>query len=329
MLGRFTSRVSADYSDSAFRRFGIPTIRCDEKIGRTMHIGLFVSNGIGADWAGRDPQKSWNRSLEISRLADELGFESIWVPDHLQSIREGADGPTVEAMMHLAAIAGVTRRVNLSTGVACVSFRNPALLTKMFSTLDVASGGRAEIAIGAGWNEPEWTAYGYPFPSAKERLARLRESLEVIKEMLEPGTSSYKGERYEITDLEMNPLSIRRPRMPIIVGGNGQRVTWRLAAKYADELNLDGPTLDVIPEWMSIVRDRCEEIGRDPASLNVSALIFWRGAKGPERVEALQKMSEFGLSRIHSGSEVESLDSDEPLHALIEDCKQAGVELLS
>jgi alkanesulfonate monooxygenase SsuD/methylene tetrahydromethanopterin reductase-like flavin-dependent oxidoreductase (luciferase family) len=294
-----------------------------------MQIGLFVSNGIGADWAGRDPQKCWDRSLEISKLADDLGFESIWVPDHLQSIRVDTPSPTVEAMMHLTAIAQVTKRVNLSTGVACVSFRNPALLTKMFSTLDVVSGGRAEIAIGAGWHEPEWTAYGIPFPPPKERLARLRESLEIITAMLQPGASDFKGERYEINGLDMDPLSIRQPRMPIIVGGNGQKVTWRLAAKYADELNLDGPDPDIISEWMPIIHERCEEIDRDPATLKVSALVFWRGMKGQERVEKLQNMAELGMSRIHSGNEAESLDSDEPILELIEDCKKAGIELLS
>jgi alkanesulfonate monooxygenase SsuD/methylene tetrahydromethanopterin reductase-like flavin-dependent oxidoreductase (luciferase family) len=293
-----------------------------------MQMGLFVSNGIGADWAGRDPRQRWERSLEIAKLADDLGFESIWVPDHLQSIREGTDSPTVEALMHLTAIAGVTKRVNLSTGVACVSFRNPALLVKMMSTLDVASDGRAEIAIGAGWHEPEWTAYGYEFPSPKERLGRLKESLEIITCMLEPGKSSYRGERYEINDLAMNPLSIRQPRMPIIIGGNGQKVTWRLAAKYADELNLDGPDPDVIKDWFPIIRDRCEEIDRDPATLKVSALIFWRGMKGQERVEKLQHLAELGMSRIHSGNDAATQDSDEPLYELVDDARKAGLELL-
>jgi alkanesulfonate monooxygenase SsuD/methylene tetrahydromethanopterin reductase-like flavin-dependent oxidoreductase (luciferase family) len=293
-----------------------------------MQIGLFVSNGIGAQWAGRDPVTCWNRSLEIAKHADELGFESVWVPDHLQSIRVGTDSPTVEVLMHLTAIAGVTKRVKLSTGVACVSFRNPALLTKMFSTLDVASGGRAEMAIGAGWHEPEWTAYGIEFPPPKERLARLRETLEIMTRMLEPGKSSFKGERYEINEIEMNPLSIRQPRMPIIVGGNGQKVTWRLAAKYADELNLDGPDPDVIASWMPIIRERCEEIDRDPATLPVSALIHWRGKKGQERIETMQKLIEAGLTRFHSGEDPDSMDSDEPLEQLTEEARQAGVELL-
>lgn len=294
-----------------------------------MQIGLFVSNGIGADWAGRDPVQCWNRSLEIVKLADDLGFESVWVPDHLQSIRPNQPSPTVDALMHLTAIAGATKRVKLSTGVACVSFRNPAVLTKMFSTLDVASNGRAEIAVGAGWNESEWTAYGFGFPPAKERLGRLRESLEIITRMLEPGPSSYKGERYEIHDLEMNPLSIRQPRMPVIVGGNGQKVTWRLAAKYADELNLDGPDPDVVKDWMPIIRDRCEEIDRDPSTLSVSALVHWRGVTGQERIEKMQKLAEAGLTRFHSGEDPASQDSDEPLHQLVEECREAGVELLT
>jgi alkanesulfonate monooxygenase SsuD/methylene tetrahydromethanopterin reductase-like flavin-dependent oxidoreductase (luciferase family) len=294
-----------------------------------MRMGLFVSNGIGGDWQDRDPVQMWNRALEIARLADSLGFDAVWVPDHLQNLREEIETPTAEAFMILTAIAGVTERVTLSPGVACVPFRNPALLMKMMATLDVASNGRAEIAVGAGWHEPEFEGYGYGFPSAKVRLAMLREGLEIITRMQQPGRPSFEGEHFRINEVICAPKSVTQPRMPVIIGGNGQKVTWRLAAKYADELNLDGPTVDQIEEWLPIVRQRCEEIDRDPATLPVSALHFWRGVKGQERVEALQRMKEAGMHRLQSGNDRATLDSDEPLHELAEDCRAAGVELLA
>lgn len=122
------------------------------------------------------------------------------------------------------------------------------------------------------------------------------------------------------------PKGRQQPRIPVIVGGNGQKVTWRLAARFADELNLDGPEIAEIREWLLVIRARCEEVDRDPASLPVSAEIWWDGVTGPARVEQLQEIAELGLTRIHSHLR-EAAGSDEPLVAFAEDCRTAGLEM--
>lgn len=209
----------------------------------------------------------------------------------------------------------------------CARFRNPALLAKMITTLDVASGGRAELGIGAGWNEWEWRGYGYGFPPTRERLELMRETLEVLTQMLEPGRATWHGERVHVEDVVCEPKGVQQPRIPIIVGGNGPNMTWRLAARFADELNLDGPEIDRIADWLPTIRQRCEEIARDPATLPVSAEMWWNGATGQERVEGLARLAELGLVRTHSNF-AEAADSDEPIHSFADDCRAAGVELL-
>jgi len=213
-------------------------------------------------------------------------------------VRGPADGPTFEAFTLLSAIAVETHRIRLGPGVARAAFRNPALLVKMAMTLDVASNGRVDLAMGAGWHEGEWRGYGYGYPSAGERLALLREALEVVSRMLEPGPATWHGERFHVDSVISEPKGAGVSRIPIIVGGNGQKVTWRLAARFADELNLDGPELSEIREWLPIIRQRCEEIDRDPATLALSAEIWWKGSAGEERVDRLEQIADLGLARI-------------------------------
>jgi alkanesulfonate monooxygenase SsuD/methylene tetrahydromethanopterin reductase-like flavin-dependent oxidoreductase (luciferase family) len=293
-----------------------------------MRVGVYIPNGAGGDFPGWDMRKAWERTLDLARLSEKLGYESLWVPDHLQNVRVHNDLPTFEIFPQMTAFAMVTERVTIGSAVLCAGWRNPALLYKMMSTLDVASNGRAEIAIGAGWNEWEWRGYGYDFPSGRERLKLLEEALEIISRMQRPGRQSWQGEHFHIDDVVCEPKSIQQPRMPLIVGGNGQKVTWRLAARFADELNLDGPSIEQIAEWMPIIRQRCEEIDRDPATMPVSTLLRWRGVTGQQRVEGLQFLAELGLNRILTDN-VALMDSDEPLYEYVEDCKAAGVELLA
>ena len=293
-----------------------------------MRVGLYIPNGAGADFRGWDVRRAWERTLELARLGERLGFESLWVPDHLQNVRQHDDVPTFEIFPHLTAFAMLTERVTLGSAVLCAAFRNAALMVKMMTTLDVASGGRAEIAIGAGWNEWEFRGYGYGWPAPRERLQLLEEALEITTRMLQPGRASWHGAHMHVEDVVCEPKGLRQPRMPLIVGGNGPKVTWRLAARFADELNLDGPSIDQIAEWLPTIRQRCEEIGRDPATLDVSSLIRWRGVTGRERIEGIQRLAELGLSRILV-DQVALMDSDEPLHAFQEDCRAAGVPLAS
>ncbi len=149
--------------------------------------------------------------------------------------------------------------------------------------MDAISGGRMELGIGAGWKRDEWLAYGYGFPETKERLAALGDHLEVITRMLDGDKNqhaTFEGRYATVRDAINVPKPIQKPRVPIMVGGNGPNVTWRLAAKHADELNVDGMSPGEVAEALPVIRSRCEEIGRDPASLRVSVHL-WQGNVAP------------------------------------------------
>ncbi len=190
-----------------------------------MRAGITILSGLVGEYRGWDPRSAWARAVEMAVVAERLGFSFAWVPDHLQVVKGSDGGPTFEAFSLLAAIAERSERIRLGPGVTCAGFRNPALLVKMATTLDVASGGRFDLALGAGWHEGEWRSFGYDFPPTRERLSQLEETLEIASIMLAPGTATWSGERYRIDSLSVQPRGIQQPRIPIIVGGNGQKVT--------------------------------------------------------------------------------------------------------
>jgi alkanesulfonate monooxygenase SsuD/methylene tetrahydromethanopterin reductase-like flavin-dependent oxidoreductase (luciferase family) len=200
----------------------------------------------------------------------------------------------------------------------------------MICTLDAISGGRAELGLGAGWKRDEWLAYGYGFPEARERLAMLKDQLEIARAMMAQDHASYAGEHNSIKNAINKPAPVQQPRIPIVVGGNGPNVTWRLAAKYADELNLDGMTPDDVREALPTIRARCEEIGRDPASLNVSVHVWWESLDAPtgqQRAEMVASYRELGVSRL-IGMIRGSADSNEALVSWADDCRAGGATLL-
>jgi alkanesulfonate monooxygenase SsuD/methylene tetrahydromethanopterin reductase-like flavin-dependent oxidoreductase (luciferase family) len=201
----------------------------------------------------------------------------------------------------------------------------------MISTMDSISGGRMELGIGAGWKRDEWLAYGYGFPETRERLARLGDDLEVIAEMLagdRHAHATYEGRYAHVRDARNVPKPIQRPRVPIMVGGNGPNVTWRLAARHADELNLDGMTPEELREALPVIRSRCEEIRRDPATLRLSVHIWSEHMEeeGPPRVERLAAYREVGVDRVMTIVR-RSATSDEAVESLAHDARAAGLEL--
>ena len=188
-----------------------------------MQVGVLVPQGWKHEYDGWDPARAWDRTVELARQAEALGFESEWVFDHFHTTPDTTDEITFESFTTLAAIASVTSRVRLGHMVICAGYRNPALVAKLVSTLDVASGGRFEVGIGGGWKEDEWLAYGYGFPETRDRLSALRDALEVITRMLAPGRATYEG-RFASVHAAVNvPKGIQQPRPPIIVGGKRPR----------------------------------------------------------------------------------------------------------
>lgn len=265
-----------------------------------MQVGLMAPQGWKGEYDGWPAADAWARTVELARNAESLGFESLWVFDHFHTVPDPTDEITFESFSMLAALAMVTTRVRLGHMVVCTGFRNPALTAKLSSTIDVISGGRFELGIGAGWKEEEWRAYGYGFPTLGERMAALGDHLEVICAMFGPGRASYEGEHAHVRRAINEPKGLQTPRIPIIVGGNGERVTAGYAVRYADELNLVFLTAAECAERMAAVRARCEAEGRDPATLRIS--LYTRDVDvrptGQERVDAIAAFKEIGLDRI-------------------------------
>ncbi|HLY35655.1 MAG TPA: LLM class flavin-dependent oxidoreductase, partial [Candidatus Limnocylindria bacterium] len=162
-----------------------------------MKVGVIVPQGWTGEYDGWEPARAWARTVAVAQQAERLGFESIWLYDHVHTVPRPTDELTFESFAALSALGALTTRVRLGHVVICTGYRNPALVAKMAATMDVISGGRMELGIGAGWKRDEWLAYGYGFPQTRERLAALRDGLEVITAMLAPGRTThatYAGE---------------------------------------------------------------------------------------------------------------------------------------
>ena len=293
-----------------------------------MEVGVVVPQGWTGEYDGRDARRAWERTVAVARQAERLGFESVWVFDHFQTEPDPTDELTFESFTTLAAMAASTERVRLGQVVICTAYRNPALTAKMIGTMDVISGGRMTLGIGAGWKEDEWRAYGYGFPDTKTRLATLADHLEVITRMLGPGRASFAGNYASVTEAINVPRGLQDPRVPIMVGGNGPNVTWRLAARFADELNVDWLTPDEVRTARPVIASRCEEIGRNPASLRLSVNISRHvlGDARTDRVALLAAYREAGVDRVMGLLPASAL-SDEPLESFAADARAAGCEL--
>ncbi len=292
-----------------------------------MQVGLIAPQGWKGEYDGWDPAEAWARTVELARHAEATGFESLWVFDHFHTVPEPTDEITFESFSQLSALAMVTDRVRIGHMVVCTGFRNPALTAKLASTIDVISGGRFELGIGAGWKEEEWIAYGYGFPSTGERLDALGEHLEVITRMLAPGRATWEGELVSVQGAINEPRGLQ-DRIPVIVGGNGRRRTAGLAVRHADELNFVFLGPDEVAERMAEVRGKCVEAGRDPESLRFSVYTADDPMQEPGegRIDLIRGYAEIGVDRIvcfptKSAPTVEAQDR------FAADCRSAGVAL--
>jgi F420-dependent oxidoreductase-like protein len=293
-----------------------------------MQVGLMAPQGWKGEYDGWRPADAWARTIELAEQAEDLGFESLWAFDHFHTVPEPTDEITFESFSVLAALAMVTRRVRLGHMVICTGFRNPALTAKLSSTLDVISGGRFELGIGAGWKEDEWRAYGYGFPPLATRLDILGDHLAVIEAMLAPGRATVSGRHAYVRGAINEPKGLQQPRIPIIVGGNGRERTAGYAIRFADELNYVFIEPDDIAARMIDVRARCETEGRDPSTLRFS--LYERDERmrhaGQERVDRLARMAEIGLDRIVCFP-TRWDPTLEAQAAFADDCRAAGLTL--
>ena len=235
-----------------------------------MHLGLQLPSFTFADVPD---DVLFERIAEIATAAEAAGFDSFWVMDHYHQIANiGPDtDPMLEAYTLLGGVAARTARIQLGAMVTGVTYRNPAFLAKVVTTLDVVSSGRAILGIGAAWNEEESRAYGYPWPPAAERFERLEDALRICRSMFTQPASTLQGSVHHVEGAMNVPQPIRRGGPPILVGGGGERKTLRLTATYADMWNGFGDVA-TIRHKLDVLEEHCEAVGRDRSEIVATRL---------------------------------------------------------
>lgn len=230
-----------------------------------LRFGVFVPQGWKLEYSGWSAADAWARSKAIAQQAEALGYDHLWVYDHVETVPRREPTHVFEAFTTLAAIAQHTSTIRLGQMVTCAAYRNAGLLAKEAACVDVFSDGRLILGLGAGWFEREYQAYGYRFPGAGERLAILDETLQVLRPLWEDETVTFTGRHVQLDGAYCHPKPIQA-RPEIWVGGGGERVTLRLAALHADKTNWQ-VGLDQFVHKSAVLRAHCEAIGRDPDSI--------------------------------------------------------------
>jgi F420-dependent oxidoreductase-like protein len=233
------------------------------------------------------PQRtSWAWMLDVWRRADELAvFESGWTFDHLYPLFGDSTEDCMEGWIALTALLHETERLRGGVLVTGMVYRHPDVLANMASTLDITSGGRLELGVGAGWNQEECDAFGIHLGSMRERFDRFEEGLEVLQGLLTQDRTTFHGDHYRITDAMNNPKPIQRP-LPICIGGTGRTRTLPLVARHAHHWNYAGTDAAELAELRAVLHDECARIGRDPSEITCSALVRYDGDAARLRADA-------------------------------------------
>lgn len=264
-----------------------------------MKLGLHIPDFT---WEG-GPALLAERLVEVARLSEQAGFDRLSVMDHVWQIEHlgPPENEMLEAYTTLGYLAAHTERVKLLTVVTAVVYRDPGLLAKAVTTLDVLSGGRAMLGIGAAWNEDEARGLGLFFPSTSERFERLEEALQVCLQMWSDNDGAFEGRYYRLGRTLNSPQSLSRPHPPILIGGSGERKTLRLVARYADACNIfDSPELE---HKLDVLREHCQHEGRDYAEIEKT--VQTRFDLGPDgenidgTIEHLRHLAALGVQVAH------------------------------
>ncbi|HLI89696.1 MAG TPA: LLM class F420-dependent oxidoreductase [Ktedonobacteraceae bacterium] len=267
-----------------------------------MKFGVIVPQGWRMDLVGiKDPIEAYETMTRVAQTAEELGYDSIWLFDHFHTVPVPSQEVTFESWISTAALARDTSRVRIGQVVTCNGYRNPALLAKMASTVDVLSHGRLDFGIGAGWYEHEYRAYGYEYPDAPTRLRYLREAVQVILKMWTEDEAYFEGKYYQVRGAINQPKGVQKPHIPLLIGGKGEQVTLRLVAQYADACNINNLAPEEFARKFAILRQHCENVGRDYDSIRRTILLNCAIAETEEK--ALEKATRFNLARITDGVE--------------------------
>lgn len=250
---------------------------------------MFLPQGWRFDLVGIDDAQQWPLMRDLARRADAGPWESVWVYDHFHTTPVPSEEATHEAWSLMAALAASTDRVRLGQMCTCMAYRPPMYLAKVAATVDHVSGGRLEMGIGAGWYEHEWRAYGYGFPRAGERLAMLDEGVQIMRQAWREGRATFSGKHYEVDGAICRPLPLQEGGVPLWIAGGGEKVTLKIAARYADYTNFDG-TPEGFARKSALLAQHCREVGTDFGRITRSA--NYNVAIGRDEAEVQERLDQ-------------------------------------
>jgi F420-dependent oxidoreductase-like protein len=267
-----------------------------------MKCGVIVPQGWRMDLVGiTDPVEAYETMTRVAQMAEELGYDAIWLFDHFHTVPVPTQEVTFECWTSTAALARDTTRVRIGQIVTCNGYRNPALLAKMASTVDVLSGGRLNFGIGAGWYEHEYRAYGYEYPEAPIRLRALREAVQVILKMWSEEEAYFEGTFYQVYGAINQPKGVQRPHIPLLIGGGGEKVTLKIVAQYADACNIGNLEPEATAHKFETLRKHCAEVGRDYHEIQRTIMLNCSIAQTDE--QALERAQVTNFARNTGGPE--------------------------
>jgi len=256
------------------------------------------------DWAG-GPSGIGPGVTDLAQRAEAIGVRTLSFMDHWFQMdwMAPAEDPMLEGYTALGFVAGRTQRLRLRLLVTGVTYRHPGLLAKTVTTVDVVSGGRAELGIGAAWYEREHQGLGVPFPPTAERFERLEEAIQICLQMWSDNNGAYKGKHYQLAETLCSPMPVSDPRPRIMIGGSGERKTLRLVAQYADACNIFGGP-DEIAHKLDVLRRHCDDVGRDPNEIEVTAMYrdLPPDASVDDVVAGAEQLAKIGVSTLVTGA---------------------------
>ncbi|HLZ58230.1 MAG TPA: LLM class F420-dependent oxidoreductase [Ktedonosporobacter sp.] len=292
----------------------------------TLQFGVLVPQGWTMDLAQiKDPVQAYETMTEVAQTAEEVGFASAWLVDHFHTTPHPTQEVTFECWTSTAALARDTSTIRIGQMVTCNSYRHPALLAKMASTVDVLSHGRLNFGIGAGWYEHEYHAYGYTYPDAPVRLRHLREAVQLILAMWKEEEAHFEGQYYQVHGAINQPKGVQRPHIPLLIGGDGERVTLKLVAQYADACNVgDDPAS--VKQKLAVLKKHCESVGRDYESIHRTSTTLCLLADSDE--QALASLSAERKARLGESVKTDLIGSPETIRQRLAAYEDAGVQEL-
>jgi F420-dependent oxidoreductase-like protein len=256
-----------------------------------MDFGLFIPQGWRLDLVDIRAGKQWPVMRELAAYADDTAWDSLWVYDHFHTVPMPSDEATHEAWSLMSAYAATTSRIKLGQMCTAMSYRNPVYLAKVAATADIISGGRVQMGIGGGWYEHEWRAYGYGFPSAGVRLARLDEGVQIMRDAWRDGRVTFTGQHYQVDGAIVAPKPLQDGGPPMWIAGGGEKVTLKIAAKYAQYTNFTAEP-DGFRHKSQVLADHCRDVGTDydaiVRSANFNAVIGESEADIDDRIARLR-----------------------------------------